>query len=471
MCIHGKKKQSERDYVLNEFRKGSVKILIATDLAARGLDVRDIKYVINYDFPNQIEDYVHRIGRTGRAGDIGTSFSFFTDDDKRLAKDLLKLLKEAKQKIPSKLLDYAKKDNKTGNKPQYWSRPYSNYSFKDANYSSDSPSKNSPKHQDHGFKDNFVDKSKLSFKDSITGNNSTKKKLFSDSNEFISQQQKSHKSTSIRFVDSNNTNLNQTNYSTNPVTTLNSTDSFSWLPLLQPNYLNGMTTQNYYNTSQQFLQPYTQDNINNISQYGYSNLYQIPSILNNYNNNMLQVQTIPQQTTDSNKVSIPDQNYSIPQNNLNIIDTNNISLGNTSNGIDYAPKHANLADLASNLEKISNSNQNSLISNNIPNNSNNIILNNNVSSMMQNSLNIQNNMQNNLNNQNNMQNNLNIQNTMQNNLNNQNNMQNNLNIQNNIQNSNSNSNLGNPLDGLKIENMNPTNAIPIANLDVNNKNN
>lgn len=74
LSIHGDKKQDERTWVLNEFKSGKHPIMIATDVASRGLDVKDVRFVINYDFPNQIEDYVHRIGRTGRAGTKGTYF-------------------------------------------------------------------------------------------------------------------------------------------------------------------------------------------------------------------------------------------------------------------------------------------------------------------------------------------------------------------------------------------------------------
>ena len=62
MCIHGDKKQKERDWVLGEFNTGSTAILVATDVAARGLDVDDVKFVINYDYHNNSEDYIHRIG-------------------------------------------------------------------------------------------------------------------------------------------------------------------------------------------------------------------------------------------------------------------------------------------------------------------------------------------------------------------------------------------------------------------------
>merc|ERR1711933_222129 len=94
LCIHGDKKQEERDWVLKEFKEGKSPILVATDVASRGLDVKDIKYVINYDFPNSIEDYIHRVGRTGRAGAFGSSYTFFTSDKARHAKDLIAVLRE-----------------------------------------------------------------------------------------------------------------------------------------------------------------------------------------------------------------------------------------------------------------------------------------------------------------------------------------------------------------------------------------
>lgn len=77
--------------------------MIATDVASRGIDVLDITAVVNYDFPGNIEDYVHRIGRTGRAGNQGTAFSFFTYTDAGKAKDLIKVLLEAKQPVPEAL--------------------------------------------------------------------------------------------------------------------------------------------------------------------------------------------------------------------------------------------------------------------------------------------------------------------------------------------------------------------------------
>merc|ERR1712039_449608 len=103
LCIHGDKKQEEREWVLKEFKAGKSPILVATDIAARGLDVKDIKYVINYDFPGSIEDYIHRVGRTGRAGASGSSYTFFTADKFRHAKQLVEVLKEANQPVPEEL--------------------------------------------------------------------------------------------------------------------------------------------------------------------------------------------------------------------------------------------------------------------------------------------------------------------------------------------------------------------------------
>ncbi|KAI0504431.1 hypothetical protein KFK09_015383 [Dendrobium nobile] len=107
IAIHGDKSQQERDNVLNQFRTGRFPILVATDVAARGLDIKDIRVVINYDFPNGIEDYVHRIGRTGRAGATGVSYTFFTDQDWKHAHELVKLLEGANQGVPPEVREMA----------------------------------------------------------------------------------------------------------------------------------------------------------------------------------------------------------------------------------------------------------------------------------------------------------------------------------------------------------------------------
>jgi len=108
LAIHGDKEQRERDWVLSEFKNGRSPILIATDVASRGLDVKDVGYVINYDFPNNCEDYVHRIGRTGRAGRKGTAFTYFTTENAKAASELVAILQDGKQVIPPQLEEMAR---------------------------------------------------------------------------------------------------------------------------------------------------------------------------------------------------------------------------------------------------------------------------------------------------------------------------------------------------------------------------
>jgi ATP-dependent RNA helicase RhlE len=93
-AIHGDKTQQERIAALEAFKNGEIDVLVATDVAARGLDITDLPCVINYDLPYNAEDYVHRIGRTGRAGATGDALSVYSDKDERLLVDIEKLIKQ-----------------------------------------------------------------------------------------------------------------------------------------------------------------------------------------------------------------------------------------------------------------------------------------------------------------------------------------------------------------------------------------
>jgi ATP-dependent RNA helicase RhlE len=87
-AIHGNKSQSARERALDSFRRGETMVLVATDIAARGIDVRGVSHVVNYDLPMVAESYVHRIGRTGRAGSSGRALSFCDAEERRQLRDI-----------------------------------------------------------------------------------------------------------------------------------------------------------------------------------------------------------------------------------------------------------------------------------------------------------------------------------------------------------------------------------------------
>lgn len=101
--IHGGKDQIDRDSTIDDFKAGVIPIMIATSVAARGLDVKQLKLVVNYDAPNHLEDYVHRAGRTGRAGNTGTAVTFITPDQERYSLDIAKALRQSGQEVPEEL--------------------------------------------------------------------------------------------------------------------------------------------------------------------------------------------------------------------------------------------------------------------------------------------------------------------------------------------------------------------------------
>merc|ERR1719461_246200 len=115
--IHGDKSQGEREEALAFFRSGECNVLVATDVAARGLDIPDVLYVVQYDLPGNIDDYVHRIGRTGRRGNMGTAIGFTNEGNRTIFEELLKLLREAKQEVPSWFTRMIKTQQNRGMRP------------------------------------------------------------------------------------------------------------------------------------------------------------------------------------------------------------------------------------------------------------------------------------------------------------------------------------------------------------------
>ncbi|KAF4547842.1 Pre-mRNA-processing ATP-dependent RNA helicase prp5-like protein [Elsinoe fawcettii] len=103
VSVHGGREQIDRDQALEDFKAGNVPIMIATSVAARGLDVKQLTLVINFDVPSHLEDYVHRAGRTGRAGNLGTAATFITPDQERFSLDIVKALKQSETHVPDEL--------------------------------------------------------------------------------------------------------------------------------------------------------------------------------------------------------------------------------------------------------------------------------------------------------------------------------------------------------------------------------
>jgi len=104
-AMHGDMEQKERDVIMREFRSGSSRVLITTDLLARGIDVQQVSLVINYDLPTNRENYIHRIGRGGRFGRKGVAINFVTEDDKRNLKDIEQFYNTQIDEMPMNVAD------------------------------------------------------------------------------------------------------------------------------------------------------------------------------------------------------------------------------------------------------------------------------------------------------------------------------------------------------------------------------
>ena len=105
-AMHGDMEQSERDGIMDEFRQGHSRVLITTDLLARGIDIQQVSLVLNYDIPNNRENYIHRIGRSGRFGRKGVAINFVTPDDAEYMRDIEQYYNTEIKSLPSDLNDY-----------------------------------------------------------------------------------------------------------------------------------------------------------------------------------------------------------------------------------------------------------------------------------------------------------------------------------------------------------------------------
>ena len=111
--MHGQLPQNVREQSLRDFKAGKVTILVTTDIAARGLDVEKLPFVVNFDMPRSIEVYVHRIGRTGRQGNIGVAETLFSPTvDRKLTKQLMNVLQSCTQQVPAELRALREEDQR-----------------------------------------------------------------------------------------------------------------------------------------------------------------------------------------------------------------------------------------------------------------------------------------------------------------------------------------------------------------------
>merc|ERR1719229_2242701 len=98
-AVHGDKGQREREQALNALKDAQIKLLVATDVAARGLDIKGVTLVVNYDAPSNTEDYVHRIGRTGRAGQKGYAVALISERDSHALRGIIEVMKRTNQEV------------------------------------------------------------------------------------------------------------------------------------------------------------------------------------------------------------------------------------------------------------------------------------------------------------------------------------------------------------------------------------
>ena len=176
-AIHGNVRQNKRLNILNKFRNQKFTVLIATDIAARGLDIPHIEHVINYDLPQRTEDYIHRIGRTARAGKKGSALSFISESDKKIWKNICKLITPDEKKVHNinhlinKSLNQNNENSKTQKKRKNSSRSFKGKYSKHSN--EDSKTQKKRKNNSRNFKGEFFkSKSKNSISLKKKNNNS-----------------------------------------------------------------------------------------------------------------------------------------------------------------------------------------------------------------------------------------------------------------------------------------------------------
>ncbi|KAJ6245349.1 atp-dependent RNA helicase ddx5-related [Anaeramoeba flamelloides] len=297
--IHGDKSQFVRERTLNRFRNSSCPILVATDVASRGLDVKDIKYVVNYDFPLQIEDYVHRIGRTARYGKEGHAVSFFTESSYRLAGKMIKILRDCGQPIPQEFGKYSYQwvnEKRSKGKSNYgWRNRQNNYYRNNNRFSFNRNHNNYPsKFKSNQFQSSF---NRSSYNHNNNNNN------FNNFNNTPNNDFKNNFNNKLNNINlNNNLNNNSINNIINKNPNLNSISNINSISnsVRNSNNITNSINNNITNSINNNITHRINNNINN-------------SISNNNQNNYLK-QGLPK--TDE---------FSFNQNNTNTNTQNNFS--------------------------------------------------------------------------------------------------------------------------------------------------
>ena len=156
--IHGDKSQSEREEALRNFKRGTTPVMVGTDVASRGLDIPNVTQVINYDLPTNIDDYVHRIGRTGRAGNTGSALSFINEKNVGVVRELRDMLAENDQNVPTwldQMAAYSGGGKSSGGGGRGRGRGGgrgggANYGSRDIRYSQGNPTNNGGRNESRG---------------------------------------------------------------------------------------------------------------------------------------------------------------------------------------------------------------------------------------------------------------------------------------------------------------------------------
>ena len=196
LSIHGDKSQNERNSVMDKFKTGKVPILIATDVIGRGIDFPNVSYIFNYDTPKNLDDYIHRIGRTGRCGNKGKAISFLNDSCKPIINDLYHLLKKHNITIPD-FMNNMYLENKKGF--GYGNSSSNNYGG--GNYYNKYGNNNSNNNGFGGFKTNngFGGNNSNNFENKTNNNNG-----FDNNNNNSNSYNNNHNS--FKFTGNNNNN-------------------------------------------------------------------------------------------------------------------------------------------------------------------------------------------------------------------------------------------------------------------------